>query len=431
MDEKIVVFGMGYVGLTLAVVLAEAGYSVIGVENNPEIYRELSHGKVHIYERGLQERYARQFGRSLTVIDRPGHILSGSDVYIVAVGTPLGDNGKADLSAVEVVCRQISECASDGVLVVVRSTLPVGTARKLVLPIMGSLKVSLVVAPERTAAGNALRELGELPQIIGGLDSYSVDRAAMLFRSITTVTVPVESLEAAELAKLVDNSFRDVRFAYANELAGLCEALGLDACGLIDAVNFGYERNQIPGPSPGVGGPCLYKDPYILYECGKDVGLSMAMVKQARHVNESQLSSLRARLYRKLEDIGKRPCDVKVFLMGFAFKGDPVTSDTRHSTTVDFVRLLGDVGEIMGHDFVVPPAEIEAFGVKFCSLEEGFAGADVAMIMNNHPLYGCMDVSSLLETMNMPALVVDCWHQYRKAQIEMTKGVSYVGIGVG
>jgi UDP-N-acetyl-D-mannosaminuronic acid dehydrogenase len=319
-----------------------------------------------------------------------------------------------------------------------RSTVPVGITRSIVLPALeaksgmkAGVDFDLVFAPERLVAGKAMEELRELPQIIGGMgNTRDVEEASRVFRKMTGIVVEVESIESAELAKIIDNSYRDLTFAYANQMACLCEQIGIDMVKLAKAVNFGYKRNRVPVPSPGVGGTCLTKDPYILLDVGRKYGYEPKLAKAAREINESIPPRVAAKALRLIKAAGKNPAKSTVFIMGFAFKGRPETSDMRDSTTITVMNELKKAGcTILGHDPVASPAAITALGVEVTGLEEGFARADAVLIMNNHRVYETMDIMQLIPTMQLPGALIDSWHLFDPSELKKIPGLFYGGVG--
>jgi UDP-N-acetyl-D-mannosaminuronic acid dehydrogenase len=276
----------------------------------------------------------------------------------------------------------------------------------------------------------ALSELRALPQVIGGYDQNSVDMAASLFREITPLIITVSSLEAAEMIKLANNSFRDLNFAFANQLAMICEHYNLDTTEIVRAANREYPRDRIPVPSPGVGGPCLKKDPYIFAEAARAGNVNDSLSLAGRAINEAMPALVVNKLIRALDRNGKRPADCVFFLIGFAFKGEPETSDVRDSTTLDVLNLLKPLArEIRGYDPVVPADELAKLGVIPCGLEAGFEGADCAVVLNNHRSYAQMDIYSSLAKMNSPAVYADCWHIFSPEDVKQIDGITCVGLG--
>lgn len=428
------VFGLGFVGLTLGVSLADSGFSVNGVELDEGRAEKIAAGNPHFHELGLDPMLKHHLsnGKFRVHTSCP----AGLDVYIIAVGTPVGEDGVPQLDAIATVSEGIASQLKEGDLVMLRSTVPVGTTRDLVRPILeqGSGLTCgedffLAFAPERTVEGQALQELRTLPQVVGGFDRRSVDLAAQIFSKLSPSVIRVDSLEAAEMAKLINNSFRDLSFAFANELAVICDRWNLDAVKIIHAANSGYPRNPIPVPSPGVGGFCLTKDPLIYAWAGKSRDYEPLLPVRAREVNIRMVGLVADKVGRffsgrRIDTNGK-----KLFLIGFAFKGQPDTSDMRHSTTLDLLPYFRESGfELFGFDPVVDAEEIDALGVKFVSVEDGFRDASAVLVMNNHRSYPDLDLFSLVSSMKKPGLFFDGWHLFRRREIEQIDGIRYEGL---
>ena len=300
-------------------------------------------------------------------------------------------------------------------------------------PDSGRGKIFFVAyCPERTTEGQALEELRYLPQIVGGLDDRSIEVASRLFNEYTSTIVNVGSLEAAEFSKLIDNVYRDVKFAFANQIAELSERLGLNVHQLIDAVNHHYLRNNIPKPSPGVGGPCLTKDSYILKDVFTIAGMDAPLLAASRIINEQSPKRIVQRADITLKSVGKGLNGARVFVVGFAFKGEPETSDLRDSTTLWFLdELKKCTTEITGFDPVVQRSDLVALGIKVSDPAEGFLGADAVFIMNNHKSYLKWDLLRYLRSMKKPALFFDAWHLFQKNKFTDFQGIQYLSIGVG
>ena len=205
--------------------------------------------------------------------------------------------------------------------------MPIGCTRKVVIPRLEKISslqagkdFSVAFCPERTAEGRALEELKNLPQIVGGLDKKSRELGLRLFGENTHTVIDIGSLEAAEMCKLMDNSYRDTRFAFANQMAGLSEKYGLNINHLIKKVNLSYERNTIPFTSPGVGGACLSKDPYILINNFKENNIDCSLTIASRKINEEAPNNIFTKTSKFMKSVGKDIPKAKIFIIGLLLK---------------------------------------------------------------------------------------------------------------
>jgi nucleotide sugar dehydrogenase len=287
---------------------------------------------------------------------------------------------------------------------------------------------NLAFCPERTLEGRALEELRTLPQIIGGVDEASALRAARLFQFLTPTIVRVANAETAELIKLVNNTQRDLVFAFANEMATVADALGVSITEVVHGGGLGYPRGQIPMPGP-VGGPCLEKDPYILAESVEPHGIAPALTLQGRLLNEQLPARVAANLALLFDG---RPVR-RVTVLGLAFKGRPETSDLRGTVAIPLIAELRSqfpAATLTGFDPVVPPADIAALGIEVSpSLEAAFDAADLVVIQNNHPAFGTMDIDTLADRLAPDAVVYDLWNQHDASRLTLREDVTYAGLG--
>ncbi len=436
-SKKILVLGLGYVGLTLSMILADNGFSVTGYDNDKKVVKSLKNKKPTFYEKGIQGYIDSQIGSNCKIISNLKNI--NCDIYFITVGTPVNNSSKKpDLYSLKESVKEISKILKKNDLVILRSTVPIGTTRNIVKPIIekySKLKVGLDIflafCPERTLEGQALEELKKLPQIIGGYCNKSFEIAEKLFSQYAFTVINVESLEAAEFSKLIDNTFRDTMFAYSNELSLLSEKLNLNLPEIIDKVNLGYSRNRIPKPSPGVGGPCLTKDPFILNRSFIKNKINSELIIGARNVNIKVLKNIYKKTLKILQKNGKDIKKCKIFISGFAFKGYPETSDMRSSTTIDFLNMLkkNKVKNIFGHDFKVSKKDISELGIKYCSFESGIKNADATFIMNNSLRYKEFKIFSLVNKMKKPGLFFDCWQIFQPDEIKNIPGINYTSVG--
>lgn len=437
---KICVLGLGYVGLTLSLMLAENNLIVTGIDTKKETVELLTKGKSPISENGIDELLTKHIGKNLQVyeqIPKNEHF----DVFIVCVGTPLDNKGSPIVDYVIHASNEVGSNIKKNGMIILRSTVPVGTTRNIVKPIIeeksglkSGIDFNLIFAPERTIEGAAISELRNNPQVIGSLTEDGLSLASKLFERMTKTIVPVSSIETAEMIKLIDNSYRDVHFAFSNELAVICELSKLDVHECISKANFMYSRNTIPLPSPGVGGPCLSKDSIILSHVAKQIGYDPKLLIHSRWINDYMPTFLAQKISRKLNELNKNPNKLKIFIIGFAFKGIPETDDIRNSPTLLLLdSLQKNYSTLYGYDPVVSSKEIEKLGVVFEDIENGFKNADCVIFMNNNLSYSSLNLKDLLKTTTKPCLFVDCWNMFRediKKYLEIEKGIVYTSVGL-
>jgi len=435
-SKTVVIYGMGYIGLTLAAVLANADLSVIGIDKNKKIIEDLKKGKPHFFENGLESLLNSTLQNNSINFETNSNNING-DVYIVCVGTPFDKvNKTADLSSINIASEEISKKLKTGDLVIFRSTVPIGTIREKVKPVLEKSGLTagedfyLSFAPERTIEGKAIEELYLLPQIIGGINKKSIEVTAKLFNKITKTIIEVDSLEEAELVKLINNSFRDLVFSFSNEVAFICDYYNINAFKLIESANDGYKRNPIPKPSPGVGGMCLVKDPF-LYSLSKSVFNDKAdLGTVSRKINSYGATYV----YKKIMnfcDIAKKDLkDMKIFMIGIAFKGMPETSDIRDSVAVDLINMLPAQKNIFVKDFVVGKKEIENIKCNYIeNINDGFRNADVVLVMNNHYKNNQINIMDVFKLTNNPFMFFDGWNMFNQDEIEKNKNCFYSTMG--
>jgi nucleotide sugar dehydrogenase len=433
-DRTVCVIGLGYVGLTLAVALARAGFEVHGVEISDQVLGSLERGEPHFHEPGLKEHLSRTVADGGLRFSKYIPADCGARVYIITVGTPLDAAGGTRLDMVENVSHELAGHLKDGDLVIMRSTVMLGTTRKVVLPILSGAGVGFDIAfcPERTLEGKALEELQQLPQIVGGDSFRATVRASQLFGFLTPTIVRVSGLETAEMIKLIDNTSRDVWFGFANEVARLCDATGISAAEVIRAGTLAYPRTRIPMPGP-VGGPCLGKDSYILVEGLGGYGVEPEIALAARRVNERQAAEVAAHLAAVTAALPGFPARPVVTLMGLAFKGRPATDDLRGTTARPILDALSErfpTARFRGYDPVVQAADIRAFGLAPCEgLEDAFAGSHLALVLNNHPAFAAMPIERLADRLARPGLIYDFWNNFEARDLQLPRGTGYMALG--
>lgn len=422
--SRIGVIGMGYVGLTLTAAMARKGYEVHGVEIQPAILDSLSRGQPHIFEPGVAEVFEELTGKRIFVAaELPSDPV---DAAIICVSTPVDPATHTPyLKNLAVAAEHIAERCSPETLVVVRSTVPAGASREEVLPPLVEAwgSAHLVMAPERTIQGMALRELVELPQVVGGLDEQSLELGLALFGGFSNQVVPVSSLETAELVKLTNNCHTDVIYAFGNEVARMTERLGLDPLEVIRAANLDYPRPDIAKPGY-VGGGCLSKDPYIMLSGAGRSGHLPALIGAARALNEDLPVHVAERVAEMIRSIDGRTLTV----LGWAYKGWPPTDDMRGTPIAAMMPVFTAAGiHVLGHDPLVTDDVIRGYGAEPVELRRGFRDADALLVITDHPEYRELDAGELLTGSRVRA-VYDSWRILDGALIA-SRGVRYASLG--
>jgi UDP-N-acetyl-D-mannosaminuronic acid dehydrogenase len=428
------IVGLGYVGLTLATVLAEAGNSVIGIEKRKDLVDLTNEGVPHFTETGLPDALAGVTKSQKLVAAEKFDDSFSCSTYIITVGTPLAPDGVARVDMIEAAARDIAANMRDGALVILRSTVKIGTTRDVVSPILAASgkKFDIAMCPERTLEGKALQELRELPQIVGADEQAVADRAAAVFRRLTSSIVLVSGIETAEIIKLVSNTFRDVQFAFANEVARVCDAFGVSAHEVISAGKLGYNRTNIPLPGL-VGGPCLEKDPHILMESARTRGISLEITSAGRLVNERQPQETVDFISSEIER-RELAGPLKINILGMAFKGQPETSDLRGSMSIkvlDALKKAHPDAQIGVYDPITPQEVLAAeFPDEqvFSRFGDAVSGASVVVIANNHPSLGTISPRTINEFMSPDGFVYDYWNHFSHLPTSEL-GDSYFAVG--
>jgi UDP-N-acetyl-D-mannosaminuronic acid dehydrogenase len=434
------VIGLGYVGSCIAATVADRGFDVVGVDADHRLIEELTGGVCRFSEHELQDRLFRGLATGRLTVTTDYAALSAADVILIVVGTPVRDDGSLADDQLRAACTTLSRHLRPGQLVLLKSTVPPGTTRGLVLPLLesgglvGGVDFSLGFTPERLAEGNALDDLDKLPIVVAGLDDAAARAAADFWhRTIGVETIAVESLEAAEITKLADNWWIDLNIALANELAKFCALFDVDVLDVIAAANTipkGNGNINILLPSVGVGGSCLTKDPWMVRESARQRGLAIETAKVGREVN-SGMPDYTARLI--LDGVaagGKSPSASKVAVLGLAFKNN--TGDLRSTPVQGVIDALIEAGaDVTAYDPLVDATKAkEQLDVRpGTTLHEVVQDADCLAVLALHREFEDIDFSAL--PVAPGCLVLDGRAYYSKAKIAELRGLGYRYRGVG
>ena len=373
-------------GLTLAAKLS-VSRQVFGLEIDPEVRAKIQQGKAHFFEPGLDELVSKAVGMGMLVVAGSASELPPEvKDFVITVGTPINGEG-VDLSYIDKAVSEISDIVSDDSCIILRSTVALGVTRARVAGTFSAQGKfpKVAMCPERTVEGRALLELSELPQVVGAMDEDSFRRAISVFSNLGCPIERVSSPEAAECVKLVTNTYRDVTFAFANEVALFSEAVNLDAAEIITAANRGYPRSNIPAPGL-TGGPCLEKDPWIFANSAHAHGVELMITKSSRRTHQSVIPSTIPEIVNLYNLSNASPAGIVV--AGLAFKGRPATSDVRGSMAKDLRENLTislPDAELFGFDPFVSESDARKLGFEGGrELSDMMGRARLLIIQNNN-----------------------------------------------
>ncbi|HET7444369.1 MAG TPA: nucleotide sugar dehydrogenase [Solirubrobacterales bacterium] len=383
---RIGVIGLGYVGLPLAVAFAEAGHDVVCFDVDEERVEALGAGRSYVEDVG-DEILAPLRDRLHPTTDAAE--LGACEAVVICVPTPLTDEREPDLSYLEAAGETLAAQLRSEQLVVLESTTYPGTTRERLAPILergsglaAGADFHLAFSPERIDPGRTDFTVRTTPKLVGGVSEASTERARALYAEICDEVVVLSSPEAAELAKLLENVFRSVNIAFVNELAQLCDRLGIDVWEVIDAAAtkpFGFMRFD---PGPGMGGHCLPIDPFYLAFKARENDFDPAFIELAGKVNQAQPAYCVERIERALAVDDKPVAGARVLILGASYKGG--VGDVRESPALKIIGRLQDMGaEVSYHDPFVP--QLPGHGLASVELEPALAATDLAAIVTAHP----------------------------------------------
>jgi len=389
--NKICVIGLGYIGLPTASLLANNGFEVVGVDKKENLTGIINNGGVHIEEPGLKALVNAAVNSKLLKAKTEAE---EADVFFIAVPTPLkteGEEVKIDLSYVEQASQEIALFLRKGNIVILESTSPPGTSLNLVAPILESsgLKAGkdfyLAHCPERVMPGNTLRELIQNNRVIGGINLESAERAKFLYKQFVEGEISITNATTAEMVKLIENIYRDVNIALANELSMICEKAGINVWEAVKLANL-HPRVNVHMPGPGVGGHCISVDPWFIIKSFQEESKVIAL---SRQINDQQPEKVVESIKRILKDIN----DPVVTIMGVAYKGN--IDDTRESPALKVIDILKEAGI----NFKIYDPHVSNFAYDTKSLKEAFEKSDCAVVLADHDEFRFLYPKELAELM--------------------------------
>ncbi len=374
MAKRVVVIGTGYVGLPLAIMLARSGYEVIGVDIEENIVNAINDGVLHMAEEGVRKIFNEpQVRANLRAQKTPCE----ADVFIISVPTPLDEKKRiADLSQVIGGMESVLPSLRAGNLVIIESTGPPLTCRRVVVPLIERTgrkvgkDVFLCHCPERILPGEVFHEIVHNDRIIGGFDDKAAEMAREVYASFVKGNLYITDDVTAELSKLVENTYRDVNIALANELAAVADGLEVNILQAIELANK-HPRVNVLKPGIGTGGHCIPVDPWFIKEVDP---LNSRLIHTARLINDEIPAKIAAKIRQALKEI-KSP---QIVALGVTYKPD--TYDTRNSPALEIIKLLKEDG------YQVAVYDPVADGYQYTSIEEAARGADCLVVLVEHQI---------------------------------------------
>ena len=403
----VAVLGLGYVGLPLAVAFADSGFQVIGIDPVQEKVDSINRGESYILDIPSDRLASHvQAGRIKATTDFS--VLASADAVSICVPTPLRKTGDPDLSYIVSATESLAPYVHAGMVVVLESSTYPGTTREMVLPrLTGSSNLEvgkdifIAFSPERVDPGRTDWTTKNTPKVVGGITPTCSDVAATWYRQALDTVVPVSSTEVAEMAKLLENTFRMINIGLVNELAIMCDRLGVDVWEVIDAAAtkpFGFMKFT---PGPGLGGHCIPIDPLYLSWKLKSLNYTARFIELASEINTGMPRFAVSKVQDALNEIGKPLKGSRVLVLGVAYKPD--IDDLRESPALDVIHLMKSKGaDVRYHDPYVPSFRHDGWSMTSVSdLLSEVRRADCVVIVTNHKIY---DYPAILDA---AALIVD------------------------
>jgi UDP-N-acetyl-D-glucosamine dehydrogenase len=382
---RIGIVGLGYVGLPLAVAFAEAGHEVVGLDLDPAKVEALAAGRSYVEDvpDSALASLAERLRPTASYAD-----LSECEAVVICVPTPLSDSREPDLTYLLGATESLAAVLRQGQLVVLESTTYPGTTRERLQPLLersglqAGSDFHLAFSPERIDPGRTDHTIRTTPKLVGGITAACAERARALYAEICDEVIVLSTPEAAELAKLLENIFRSVNIALVNELAQLCDRLGIDVWEVVEAAGskpFGFMRFD---PGPGMGGHCLPIDPFYLAFKARQHDFYPEFIELAGKVNQAQPVFCVERIERSLNNAGKPVKGSRILILGASYKGG--IGDTRESPALKIIaQLQGLGGDVSYHDPFV--SQLPDLGLASVGLEQELAAADLVAIVTAHP----------------------------------------------
>lgn len=417
--KSVCVIGLGYIGLPTASMLASHGFNVYGADVNPKVVDTINNGDIHIEESGLEALVKTVIGSgNLKAYTTPQE----ADVYIIAVPTPVRSDKKACLDYVEAAANSIVSLLKVGNLVILESTSPPETTKDFLVPILekSNLKIGeeLFVAycPEKVLPGKIITELVKNQRIVGGINEKSAQMAKELYQSFVEGEIFLTDTVTAEMVKIMENTYRDVNIAFANELAKISHKMGINAWDVVNLANL-HPRVNIHNPGSGVGGHCISVDPWFIVE--KYPSLA-PLINQARAVNDSMPKFTYDLILQQVKDIP----NAKITMLGLTYKPD--IDDIRESPSVEIAEMIENNPNLR---LSVYDSHVKDFKYKLSSFEEAFEDSDCVVLAVGHSEFKSINPAQIAKLVRNK-LIIDTGNALNQNDWE-ANGFKYVLLGNG
>jgi UDP-N-acetyl-D-mannosaminuronic acid dehydrogenase len=385
--KKVCIIGLGYIGLPTATILASKSFNVVGYDIDQSVVKTINQGKIHIVEPDLAALVKREVksGRLRAI-----RAIEPADIFIICVPTPFKKGHKPDLSFVFNAAEKIAKVLKPGNLVILESTSPpkttfmVGEKIKNLTKLLPGDDFYLAYCPERVLPGKIIRELVENDRIIGGINRISAEKASELYTCFVKGEICLTDDITAEMTKLVENTFRDINIAYANELSIICEELGISVWELIKLANK-HPRVNVHQPGPGVGGHCIAVDPWFLVDSFPQ---KTKLIRTAREVNDFKPEHVISKIIGEAKKVTKKKGKVTIGCLGLTYKPD--VDDFRESPALKIVKVLIKMGifSIMVHDPFYNHKSAKQLKIKrITPLNDIIKRADLIVYLVAHKVY--------------------------------------------
>jgi UDP-N-acetyl-D-mannosaminuronic acid dehydrogenase len=395
-NKTISIIGLGYVGLPTALIVANAGYKVFGYDKDTEIITELNNHKLRILENGFNDFFKSVVQKNKISFKNN---LEKSDVYIIAVPTPIYKDKTPDLSYIESACEEIIPLLKKNDTIILESTSPVGTTKNILQQIKSERKdlfnknqlpcFSLAYCPERVLPGNLVDEILNNDRIVGGINEESSKSIKKFYQSFTSGNVFDTNSQTAELVKLTENAFRDVNIAFANELSMLCENKDINVLDAIELANK-HPRVNILNPGIGVGGHCIPVDPWFIVHSSKKYS---TLIKRSREINNEKTKWVLEKIIQIIDKLFESNKEIKIGILGITYKPD--INDIRESPSYKIALSLKEKYNSLSvsDEYVYPkPKELNCISKDRLIIE-----SDIIFILTKHAEYKNINSSKVID----------------------------------